>query len=704
MSTRVGQRTHCERAAVLVDAAAYFTALCEALERARRTVYILGWDIRSDLRLQPQAADSGRYELATVLNRITARNPALQVFILIWDFSPIYLVEREFLPVVQFAFKTGPKVHFRLASDHGVGVSHHQKIVVVDDRVAFLGGIDLSVGRWDDAPHQAEHPLRTLPGGEPYGPFHDLQLCVDGDAARELAALFRYRWRRASRTRLPQVAADHEHDAESDPWPSTLAPQFREVPLLLLRTQAPYRNEPGLYDVEQGYLQVIAAAQRHLYFENQYVTSSSICDALVATLERVDGPEVVIVTPREQAGRLEQATMGRLRARVVATLRAADRYGRLRVLSPVVGPEPVGVNVHAKLLIADDDYLRIGSANLSNRSMRLDTECDCVILGDDEATRRQICSVRNHLLAEHLGTTAPQVQAALSEHSSLVAVVDELAGDGEHRLCPLPESEDGRGDQLLVHGRLVDPVAPLDEALVSVALPEEAVELGSKRLRNSVLLVGLIALVGALWLWTPLRDWTDPEHLAAAASFLRTTSAGPLIACGLFVGASLLMVPVLALIVASSLVFGTWTSFFVVAVGALTSAICAYGLGRLLWRDEVRRLAGQRLNSISRKLARKGSLAVAATRVLPIAPFTVVNLVAGASQLRFRDFVLGTAIGMAPGIFALCLASERLAAAVRDPSLTTVATTAAVVLGALWLVSRVRKLAERLGASEDAAA
>lgn len=691
-----GQRTRCERAAVLIDAAAYFSTLCEAFERAERSIYILGWDIRSDLCLKPQASDPSHFKLSKVLNRATERNRRLEVHILTWDFAPIYLAEREFLPVVQFAFKTGRRVHFRLASDHGVGVSHHQKIVVVDDRLAFLGGIDLAMARWDEAPHRAEHPLRLLPNGQPYGPFHDIQLCLDGDAARALGMLFRERWRRATSS---QLAVANNLSTDHDPWPASLAPQFTDVPLFLMRTQAPFRVEPRLAEVEEGYLQVIAQAQRYLYIENQYVTSFSVRDALLASLSRPSGPEVIIITPREQSGRLEQVTMGELRAHVVSSLRAADRHGRLRVLSPVVGPQPVGVNVHAKLLIADDDYLRVGSANLSNRSMRLDTECDVALIADRDEARQAIGSVRNQLLGEHLGVSAARVAEALGEHRSLIATVAALVGGEERTLLELDLERDEALLRLPSKGRLVDPVRPLDEALVRVALPEEAVELGSRRLHHSLILAALIAAVGVAWLWTPLRDWTDPDRLIAAADELRTAPLGWLVATGVFVCASLLMVPVLALIVAASVVFGTWTSFFIIAVGSLASAICAYAVGRMLWRDAVRRMAGRRLNAVSRKLARKGTFAVAAARVLPLAPFTVVNLVAGASQVRFWDFVIGTSIGMAPGVFALCLASDQVAATARNPSPATVAVTAGVVLGALGLVTWVRKLAERMGVS-----
>src|SRR6185369_3414401 len=124
----------------------------------------------------------------------------------------------------------------------------------------------------------------------------------------------------------------------------------------------------------------IAAARRSIYIESQYVTSAAVGQALAARLQEADGPDIAIVVPREECGWLEQISMGIMRGRLIEKLRAADHAGRLGLYYPTVpGLGEACLNLHAKVLVVDDQLLRIGSANLSNRSMGLDTECDLSI-------------------------------------------------------------------------------------------------------------------------------------------------------------------------------------------------------------------------------------------------------------------------------------------------------------------------------------
>jgi phosphatidylserine/phosphatidylglycerophosphate/cardiolipin synthase-like enzyme len=124
--------------------------------------------------------------------------------------------DREFPPMYGFGWEPARRVHFRYDDTHPVGASQHQKVVVIDDALAFVGGIDLTLRRWDCGDHAAEDPRRTA-NDQPYPPFHDTMMAVDGDAARQLADLARERWRLATGQRLKPV--DPQSLAESDPWP-----------------------------------------------------------------------------------------------------------------------------------------------------------------------------------------------------------------------------------------------------------------------------------------------------------------------------------------------------------------------------------------------------------------------------------------------------------------------------------------------------
>jgi uncharacterized membrane protein YdjX (TVP38/TMEM64 family) len=193
--------------------------------------------------------------------------------------------------------------------------------------------------------------------------------------------------------------------------------------------------------------------------------------------------------------------------------------------------------------------------------------------------------------------------------------------------------------------------------------------------------LGLVAVVllAALWSWTPLREGLELGRWSSLVELLRSESWGPLLGTGAFAVAALALVPVTALTAAAVLVYGWPLGFATALAGALIGGSAGYLVGRVLWRDAVRRLAGRRLDGLNRALARRGVLAVALVRVLPVAPFTVVNLVAGASRIGFRDFVLGTLVAMAPGTLLLALAADRMAAAWREPDLSHVGLAASFV-------------------------
>jgi phosphatidylserine/phosphatidylglycerophosphate/cardiolipin synthase-like enzyme len=454
-----------DRAAVLIDGESYFSAFADAIERARRSIIVLGWDFNSSVRLRPaQGGDGFADQIGQVLDRAVARRPHLHAYVLDWDFSMIYAMEREFLPRWRLARRTHRRFHFQLDNCHPVGAAHHQKIAVIDDAIAFVGGFDFGPCRWDTSEHHADDPRRIDPWGRHYSPFHDVQMAVDGEAAAALAVLARHRWRCATGQVLSPVARG------VDPWPAGLAADFTDVDVAIARTGPAFRSIPEVREVETLYLDAIAAARRYLYFENQYLTSARVGDALAARLQEPDGPEIVILQPRQCEGWLEQTTMGVLRARLLRRVREADHRGRLRVYHPVV-PD-LGdrrLTVHSKLLIVDDRLLRIGSANLNNRSMGIDSECDVAIDGGADAElRRRIAAVRDRLLGEHLGQDPARVGRVLATSGSLLRTIDALNG-GPRRL-ELLDAEVGWVDTVVPDRTLIDPERPIDAAALLAQL------------------------------------------------------------------------------------------------------------------------------------------------------------------------------------------------------------------------------------------
>lgn len=686
------ERAH--RFSMLVDADAYFRAVRAAIRNARHSIFILSWDIDSRTRLVPGGANDGFPEpLGDFLHAIVAARPGLHAYVLNWDFAMLYALEREWLPVVKLDWRTHQRLAFRMDAKHPIGGSHHQKVVVVDDRVAFVGGLDLTRSRWDTPEHACRAPLRCDSDGRPHGPFHDVQALADGDAARALGQLARTRWQRATGEIVPPAIGNGP-----DPWPADVVPDLDDVDVAISRTEPVFEQHAGVHEVRQLHLDAIAAARRTMFFENQYFTSGMLADALARRLDEPDGPEVCIISPRTQSGWLEQATMGVLRARVHRRLKAADRHGRYRMYCPHIPGLEQCLNVHSKVFAIDDDVFSIGSANLSSRSMALDTECNVTIEArgpDAPRIRAAIARLRARLLAEHLDTTTETVEAEARKCRSLHAAIDSLRRS-ERTLCPMEPETTPELDALIPEQALFDPEQPIDpDKLVAEFVPREERKPVPRRLIGVGLLAIALALLAVAWRWTPLRETINLAALIGLARQLEAMPFTPLAVVGSYVAAGLMMVPVMLLIAVTGIVFGPVFGALYAIGGSMLSAAVAYGIGHWLGREAVQKLLGTRINTLSKRIARRGILAMVVIRMLPIAPFTVVNMVAGASHIRFRDYMIGTLLGMLPGITMTVTFVHHLAEAVRNPSPGTVAVLIAVAGSLILLALGLQKLLKR---------
>jgi phospholipase D1/2 len=688
---------HAGRIAFLVDGAAYFSALRAAAVQARRSIYILGWDIDSRMQLTPEGAQDGLPEpLGEFLNALAKRSRELRIYVLNWDFAMLYAAEREALPSFRLGWRTHRRVHFELDGAHPIGASHHQKVVVIDDAIAFVGGFDLTDTRWDTPEHLPEDPRRKNPGRDPYRPFHDIQVAVDGDVAVALGELARERWRRSTGKTIPAERADN------DAWPDTLIPELTDARVAIARTEPESDGHPGVQEIKQLYLDAVARARKHLYLENQYFTASSIAEAIAVRLAEPEGPEVALVSRNGEEGWLEEATMGVLRARVHRRLCDAGSAARYGSFFPRVPGLEEFVNVHSKLMIVDDELVTVGSANLTNRSMGLDTECNLAVeAAGDPRVQQAIRGLRHRLLAEHLGTDTAAIARGEDETGSLLRTIRDRQCGGRTLETLDPKVSEGLDASIPV-GDVIDPERPIDpQRLARRLIPSKFRRtIIGRTLALGGLLVFFLAL-GAAWRWTDLGDWLSPEQLRSVGEGLRQLPATPLAVLGAYVVGSLLVVPVTLMIAATVVVFGAWLGLVYAMLGAMLAAAVTYWLGRIFGRDAVRRVAGSRLDRLSRALGRRGMLAIITVRIVPVAPFTVINLVAGATHISVRDFLVGTAIGLAPGIIATALFIDRIIAAIRDPGLASWIILGAVLLLILAGMYFLRRLLQQRHATED---
>lgn len=687
---------HADKLAVLIDGESYFGAFHQALRHARHSVYILAWDIDSRMRLirkQDKPSDWPE-ELGPFISAVLKQQPDLNIYILNWDWAMVYTMEREWLPMYKPAWKSQKRLHFKLDGSCPLGGSQHQKVVVIDDEVAFSGGFDLGKHRWDTSSHAAEDSRRIDPDQQPYPPFHDVQLMVSGEAAKALGELARERWWRATGTHLP--IPEHK---ESTAWPDAIAPWFEHIDVGIARTLPRYGDYPEIREVEQLYVDSIAAAKTLIYIENQYFTSWRITDLLTDSLRKEQGPAIVMVLPLMTGGWLEQVTMDVLRHRVICRLHEADKHKRLRVCYPhntALGEHYL--SVHAKVMVVDDVLMRVGSANLSNRSMGLDSECDLAIEATTESQQNVIRQFRERLLAEHFGMECSALEQALKQSGGLTELIDQRQHEDKTlKLLDCTVSE--WAEQLLPSSALVDPERPIEpEQMTELFLPIEQPHSWLRRWGKLLIVLLVILVLMAVWRLTPLSESLNPESLQHWAEWIEAQPLTPVLVITVFSIAGLLAFPVTLLIVTTALTFGPlWGSIYSL-LGAIVSAMLGYWLGRALGRKSVQKLAGSSLNRLSRRLAKHGVLAVITVRIIPVAPFTMINLVSGASHIKARDYFLGTLLGMLPGVLGITVFADSLVKTVQEPKPGQIVI---FVLIAVVILAVMLGLKKWLGSTED---
>lgn len=438
---------------MLIDSESYYAHLEDSLGRAQRSIIIVGWDFDGEITLRPGQSDLplGRY-----LRSLVEARPELHVYILIWSLAVVHAAGAPIPLLTGLGWPDHPRIQLRLDTEHPIYASHHQKIVCIDDRLAFVGGIDLTVGRWDTSEHKAHDPRRLNPDGVFYGPLHDSQMLVDGAAAVLVSNLVRRRWRAATRRELGPTMGD------DDIWPTNLLPNFRGLGIALSRTAPRWRGLDGVREGLACTKALLRAACSSIFIEQQYLTVHSFARILARSLRQQSGPEIILIINDKLEGSAERLYMGGNRDRLLRRLKLADRFDRLRMVYPVV-PDAGGdclVKVHAKLTIIDDRFLRLGSSNLNYRSTGLDTECDLTVEAILDHDRQTIAGIRNGLLAEHLGAPLKTVTDMMAATGSIVKTIDALNG-GARALRPYIIARRRFATRRVWGTFLVDPSRPL---------------------------------------------------------------------------------------------------------------------------------------------------------------------------------------------------------------------------------------------------
>jgi phosphatidylserine/phosphatidylglycerophosphate/cardiolipin synthase-like enzyme len=433
-----------ERTGLLIDGEDYYRAFYQAARSAERTILVSGWQFDSGvplLRGKDAGSDCGDVRLLSFLNELCEKNDRLRIYLLAWNFSAIYSLDREWFQEWYFNWTTNERFIFCFDHYHALGASHHQKFVVIDSRIAFVGGLDLCSSRWDNRAHLPENPDRVNADQAPYRPFHDIQSYHVGPPAEELAGMFKDRWRIVCGDDLELPRPPHRPVR----LPFKPTEEVRASRVAISRTQAAsgYENQGPIREIRSLFLDAIDAAQELIYFENQYFSSKAIYEALVKRMSdwRRRRLEIVMVLTKEADALLEQISIGVAQVRILRHLRAlAGEMGHsLGVYyTAASGPDgqEVPVYIHSKLLLVDDRFLTVGSANMNNRSMGLDTELNVAweAAPDEKDAIQSIRRVRESLLAEHTGIADPAERRKLGRTKGLVEALDRLVEAGSFRL------------------------------------------------------------------------------------------------------------------------------------------------------------------------------------------------------------------------------------------------------------------------------
>jgi phospholipase D1/2 len=432
--------TNCFRTAevdeigLLIDAHDYYREFYRAAMVAERYILLSGWQFDSGVTLLRGADAEGvdtPLTLLAFLEYLCERKPELEIWILAWDFALVFAAEREWMQRLVFDWTTNERLRFRFDDNHVERGCHHQKFVVIDGELSFLGGLDLCEDRWDDREHREHNPLRKS-RGEPHKPFHDIQVFMRGrECAAALEELFLTRWERTCGTPITLQRAEGLPAARKRV--DALLP-IAAKSAALSRTD-PYGSPGGpepCKEIEALHLAAIAAAEQLIYLETQYMSSHRITSALLERMRAPGRPQLEIVMILNMRGETlkEQAAVGLAQAQNIDQLRRAaaetgHQLGMYCTLPACNAPETPErtTYIHAKLMIVDDRFLTVGSANLTNRSMVLDTELNLSVETHDahDTLGHSIRAVRADLLAEHSGGPA------IEQVEGLVAVLDAIA-------------------------------------------------------------------------------------------------------------------------------------------------------------------------------------------------------------------------------------------------------------------------------------
>ncbi|MDC8830956.1 VTT domain-containing protein [Alteromonas gilva] len=686
--TNCWQETHANFATPLIDCANYYRALHSSICKAEKEIIIIGWDIDSRIRLlhgEDEEQSEAPSRIGELIKWKAEQNPDLKIYLLRWDSSFAFFDQREMWALEVWQDKTPDNVKALLDDSIPMGGSQHQKVVLIDNEVLFSGGMDVALHRWDTRDHKIEESERDGPDGE-YGPLHDVQIVSCGPLVNHFAELARWRWDRIAQAPMPTAETTESDNELPATWPEGVEPCFTNVDCAIARTIPEMEDVEPVQEVCHMLLDVIGSAEEFIYIENQFATREEIAKALNKRLKECPKLNVMIVSSYDPKGLFESEAYWASRIAFKDIIEDGIDDGRAMMTYSSIRDRQGKMaykRIHSKVMAVDDKYLIIGSANLSNRSMSLDTEVDLILHGNNEENRDCIRLIRNDLLAEHSGRTVEDVATLIDSDTPVQALMDGQLAHG-YVLTEIDDNEFTDPSQENVFRSISDPEKPLGPPIPS--LNGKLTWITNPRRRTIMIALGLTilsVLVGILLYISNTVSWLDGDQITAFLEESRGTYfALPTVLLVYLVG-GLLFFPVTVLSLAVAAIFGPIWGPVYGMLGALLSAGVTFVIGKLLGNAGLRKLGGPKVEAVDAKLKESGIVGVATIRMLPIAPFSLVNLVAGISSITLVQFLIGTFFGMFPQMIAKGLVGDSIMQIFKSPSKETV--TYLVIGLAFWV-------------------
>lgn len=211
-----------------------------------------------------------------------------------------------------------------------------------------------------------------------------------------------------------------------------------------------------------------------------------------------------------------------------------------------------------------------------------------------------------------------------------------------------------------------------------------------------------VVVLAGLWRWTPAGDWLSIDRMSQWAGLMRDSPWAMLPVTLAYVVGCMVVFPLSLLVIATALAFGFWEGFLYAYVGSLAGAAVTYEMGRVMGYASMARMAGTTVDRINHYVSHRGILTMTIMDIFPVAPFSVVNMVAGASHMRFRDYFIGSAIGLIPGLLIIILFGQQLQATLARPSWFNLVVLIGIILAVLVALLLLRRPIGRLLARWEA--